>query len=237
MDMLGTLFINQQDFDNVDPLPLLSAATDRLRRYARQDHWSRDPDAKRLLDEAMSAAAEAEQRIAMQRARIRYLEGLSITDELTSALNRRGFETELERALSRAERQGETGVLLLCDLDRFKAINDTYGHAAGDKVLKSVVRLMRSMTRTSDYVARLGGDEFALLFTLTDMKLAARRCQRIIAAVNRHIVQWESHSIPVTASFGLAPYGPGTKSESLLLLADSNLYGSKRQPPKVAAGR
>ena len=60
MEMLGTFFINQQDFDNVDPLPLLSAATDRLRRYAKQDDWSNDPDAKRLLDEAMSAAAEAE---------------------------------------------------------------------------------------------------------------------------------------------------------------------------------
>ena len=225
--MLSAHLATDQDFENVDPMPLLCAATDRLRRYASQDHWPADANASRLLDEAMTAAAEAEQCIAMQRARIRYLESLSITDELTGVLNRRGFEQELARALARAERQGESGLLLLCDLDRFKAINDSYGHVAGDAVLKEMADLFRSTTRCSDYVARLGGDEFALLFTMTDGARARERCAQLEAKTNNRILVWRRHRIPVTASFGMAPYGPGTQRDSLMLLADRDLYAGK----------
>src|SRR3546814_19486078 len=96
-----------------------------------------------LLDALRTAAAEAEQTLALQRARIRYLESLSVTDEMTGLLNRRGFGLELSRALARARRQNESGLLVMCDLDNFKAINDTYGHPAGDALLRAVGQALK----------------------------------------------------------------------------------------------
>src|SRR3546814_1418393 len=81
---------------------------------------------------------------------------------MTGLLNRRGFGLELSRALARARRQNESGLLVMCDLDNFKAINDTYGHPAGDAILRAVGKALKRNTRESDYVARVGGDEFAV---------------------------------------------------------------------------
>lgn len=146
-------------------LPQIWDAAERLRRMALSEGWRLDKSNDRILENLLTAAASAEQQLAEQQARIRQLESLSVTDELTKVLNRRGFGIELERALARAERRGETGLLLLCDLDHFKAINDTYGHPAGDEVLCELAQLLRSRTRHNDHVARLGGDEFAILIT------------------------------------------------------------------------
>src|SRR3546814_13229866 len=92
-------------------LPQICSAADRLRRHAQAAPQGFDPASLELLDGLLTAAAEAEQTLALQRARIRYLESLSVTDELTGLLNRRGFELELSRALARARRPGESGVL------------------------------------------------------------------------------------------------------------------------------
>src|SRR3546814_4011170 len=96
----------------------------RLRRHAQASPEIFDASILQLLDALLTAAAEAEQTLALQRARIRYLESLSVTDEMTGLLNRRGFGLELSRALARARRQNESGLLVMCDLDNFKAIND-----------------------------------------------------------------------------------------------------------------
>ncbi len=95
----------------------------------------READRQVVLDWAVATVAQAEQRVAALQARIEYLEGLSVTDELTGLLNRRGFLAQLERALAAARRGGPHGVLMICDLDDFKAINDRYGHLVGDDAL------------------------------------------------------------------------------------------------------
>src|SRR3546814_4310772 len=82
--------------------------------------------------------------------RSRSLESLSVTDEMTGLLNRRGFGLELSRALARARRQNESGLLVMCDLDNFKAINDTYGHPAGDAILRAVGKALKRNTRESE---------------------------------------------------------------------------------------
>jgi diguanylate cyclase (GGDEF)-like protein len=174
-------------------------------------------------------AADAEQRIAEQQRRIRYLEGLSITDELTGLLNRRGFNLEMERALARAERSGECGLLLLCDLNHFKAVNDTYGHLAGDAVLYAVAKLLRRHTRRSDYAGRLGGDEFAILMTDTNPRQAQERVEKLVGWVNQLQVAWENISIPVSMAYGVENYGRNSDPECLYALADRALYRDKQQ--------
>src|SRR5258708_38522779 len=104
--------------------------------------------------------AEGARKLQQQRGRMEYRESLSVTDELTQIKNRRGFMTDLQRALAESKRNGNGGVLLMIDLDGFKAINDTHGHAAGDEVLIHAAGVLNGHIRPSDTVARLGGDEF-----------------------------------------------------------------------------
>ena len=179
----------------------------------------------------LAAAILAEQSLAIQRVRIRYLEDLSITDELTSLLNRRGFQFELSRAFARAQRTQETGLLLLCDLDHFKAINDTYGHMAGDAVLCAVSGLLQTKTRRSDYVARLGGDEFAVLMTHSPRAQAEARVETLAELINNLVIEWDGHEIPVSASFGYEGYHHGSQPDTLLFLADRALY--RRKGPRL----
>ncbi|MDH3597567.1 MAG: GGDEF domain-containing protein [Rhodospirillales bacterium] len=207
----------------------------RLRRRIADNAWRLDKAGRKLVEDLLEATAEAERRIAEQRARIRYLEDLSITDELTGLLNRRGFHVELDRALARAQRQGETGVLLLCDLNNFKPINDTFGHPAGDAVLCAVAGLLCRRTRRSDYVARLGGDEFAVLMTDTAPTRAGSRAARLQAQLNQLRIEWEDARIPVSAGFGLEAYDGLSRPDSLMIAADQALYRGKQ--PRLVEGR
>ena len=216
-----------------DRLPQLCAAADRLRRRVQAAGLGVPSEAQDLIESVLEAAALTEQTLAVQRARIRHLEGLSITDELTGLLNRRGFRRELDAALARACRTRETGVLLLCDLNHFKAINDSYGHPAGDAVLAAVAGLLRGQTRRSDYVARLGGDEFAILMTQSSRDQADRRIAVLARAVNTLVVPWGEHLVPVTASFGSEGYHAGSEAGALLFQADRALY--RRKSPGVVS--
>lgn len=211
-----------------DSLPQLCSAADRLRRMARDVPEGLDSSALQILDQLLASAAEAEQSMALQRARIRYLESLSVTDELTTLLNRRGFETELSRALARARRLSETGLLLLCDLNHFKAVNDTHGHQAGDALLRAVAHALKCSTRESDYVARVGGDEFAVIMTHASAEESAFLAGKLSALINELEVPWQDHLLPVSAGFGMAVYDLNSQPETLLFLADQDLYRNKR---------
>ncbi len=224
-----------QNQSNAAPHPEqdLAPLRDGLTRL-RERAGLRDSDVRGLVDELILATAEAERRISEQQARISYLEGLSNSDELTGLLNRRGFHLALGAALARAQRHGETGLLVLCDLDRFKAINDRYGHIAGDSVLRSVAGLLRKEIRRSDAVARIGGDEFAILMSDTRRSLAADRVLRLKARIRDLEVSWQSNRLRASASFGAAAYNAGSTAEGLLFLADQALYADKR--PKLVLG-
>ena len=212
-----------------DLAPLRDGLT-RLRERAGR----RDSEVRSLVDDLILATAEAERRISEQQARISYLEGLSNSDELTGLLNRRGFQLALGAALARAQRHGETGLLVLCDLDRFKAINDRHGHLAGDSVLRSVAALLRKEIRRSDAVARIGGDEFAILMSDTRRSQAADRVLRLKARIRDLEVPWQSRRLRASASFGSAAYNAGSGPDGLLFLADQALYADKR--PKLVLG-
>ncbi|HZB90247.1 MAG TPA: GGDEF domain-containing protein [Stellaceae bacterium] len=185
-------------------------------------------DQPALLDWALAAAAAAEQRIADLEERLAYLEGLSVTDELTAVLNRRGFGLELMRALAAAARGGPRGVLIVCDLDGFKAVNDLYGHRAGNEVLRQVADALRRRVRKNDVVARLGGDEFALLLIGASLANARRKCAALVRALDATPPVVDSTPIPMSASFGLTAFEGGEDPEALLHRADMAMYAQKR---------
>ena len=210
-----------------ESLPQLCSVADRLRRLAQETPEALGPVGLELLDELLATAAEAEQSMALQRARIRHLESLSITDELTGLLNRRGFEQELSRALARARRSGETGLLVTCDLNPFKAINDTHGPPAGDALLRTVGQVLKRNTRESDYVARIGGDEFSVIMTNTSLARSEELAAKLAALVNGLTVAWQEQVLPVSAAFGMMAYDKSSQPENLLFMADQSLYRNK----------
>jgi len=219
--------VNIESLIRQDNLPQLCSAADRLRRHAQNASQSLDASSLQLLDDLLTSAAEAEQTLALQRARIRYLESLSVTDELTGLLNRRGFELELSRALARARRQNETGLLVMCDLNHFKAINDTYGHPAGDAILRAVGKVLKRNTRESDYVTRVGGDEFAVIMTQASLPQSELLAEKLSKLVNGLTVPWQGTNLAVSAGFGAVTYNRLSQAETLLFLVDQDLYRNK----------
>jgi len=181
-----------------------------------------------IIEMALEAAHAADHKIAELNHRLGQLQRLALTDELTGLLNRRGFEDELRRALASAGRHDENGALIYIDLDGFKPVNDTYGHAAGDEVLKTVARLIRGNVRDTDYIGRLGGDEFAILMTRTSWENALKRAEAIDASLNQSIIDWQGRMIAVRASLGIQHYGPKDEGVDLLRRADASMYKTKR---------
>jgi diguanylate cyclase (GGDEF)-like protein len=211
----------------IDPYERDLSAVARLRRLAHEAARRAGTLDRNVVDELLDAANEAELCLAEQARRIQHLESLSITDELTSILNRRGFESAFHSALAMTQRHGQPGLLLLCDLDHFKAINDTYGHLAGDAVLRGVAQLLRANTRRSDEVARLGGDEFAVLMRNTPAQRGERLVGKLDRLINRLVVEWQGHQIPVSASCGVEVFGRDSRADVILFLADRALYRRK----------
>ena len=155
-----------------------------------------------------------------QRRAVHVLRTDATTDALTGVANRRAFDAALARALD----DDASGALLLLDLDRFKSFNDSFGHPAGDEVLRETGRLLRGAIRPHDMVARYGGEEFAILLPGTDAAGAGRVAQRALDAFRTH--PWPLR--PVTISIGIAVASEGDTAQSLLQRADAALYLSKR---------
>lgn len=150
-------------------------------------------------------------------------------DELTGLTNRSEMQASLIKNMARAERYKEPFSLLLIDLDRFKIINDNYGHSAGDKVLRVFADIAQDIARDSDLLARWGGEEFILLLTNTDAMRATHIAERLRAATEETPITVNAQDINVTVSIGVASYPDDGKSiEELISRADGALYEAKR---------
>ncbi|NQD37380.1 GGDEF domain-containing protein [Permianibacter sp. IMCC34836] len=149
-------------------------------------------------------------------------------DALTGVGNRAALEQTLATELGLATRHGSRFSLLLLDLDHFKTINDSYGHAAGDETLRIVARRMQELTRTTDSVFRYGGEEFVILLRNTDVNSAAILAERLRAAVECAPVRCNDTDINVTISSGLTGYVQGANASQLLEQADRALYRAKQ---------
>jgi diguanylate cyclase len=150
------------------------------------------------------------------------------TDALTGLVNRRALEQTLRRLTTQFREKGTPLSMMLVDVDHFKRLNDTYGHMAGDEVLKSVAASLRKSVRRTDLVARHGGDEFTILFPGTKMEEATSIAERARQAVRNTPIEHEGNPVPVTASGGLAEIAVGEEAPHLVGRADVALYAAKR---------
>ena len=164
---------------------------------------------------------------------------------LTGWHNRRYLQVRLKEELARACRDGSSLVCLMLDIDHFKQVNDTWGHAAGDAVLQELAQRVEAQVRASDVAARYGGEEFVVLLPNTDDEAGARLAERIRAAVSATLIELPGgESVRITASIGIAGIAPDkdetdlkTIGDSLIARADVALYSAKTAGRnKVVAG-
>ncbi|TAK02676.1 MAG: diguanylate cyclase [Candidatus Manganitrophaceae bacterium] len=157
------------------------------------------------------------------------VEQLAITDGLTGVYNHRRFQERLQEEFLRSARHPEPFSILMIDIDYFKKINDTFGHPAGDAVLKIIAKLLVKMVRKLDMVARYGGEEFVVLLLKSDSMQAWQMAERIRKTIESAPIDWQGQKIEATVSIGVASQpDDATKREELIACADKALYSSKR---------
>ncbi len=158
----------------------------------------------------------------------RHLQSQALTDELTGLSNRRHFLQHLNQEISSYKRYGNPFSVAMLDIDHFKKVNDTYGHSAGDQVLKGISDLLEQKLRLIDLAGRLGGEEFAILFPNTELSEAITACDRLLEDIRRMEVETDAGLIQVTMSIGLtASVSNQMTAELLLKQADALLYEAK----------
>jgi diguanylate cyclase (GGDEF)-like protein len=200
----------------------LRQALDWFRRFHHEQ--------RRLFDERSSERLRALQ-IAH---RLERAEREGSTDGLTGLANRRALDRRLAEELERARRAGSSVALALLDLDSFKQVNDTFGHAVGDEVLRQVATLLRDHTRTADLAARYGGEEFALLLPATSLTEAIAAAEQVRKRIGAHPWAEVDPALVITVSIGVAAASAGEKLDTqpldgaeLLARADRHLYHAK----------
>jgi diguanylate cyclase (GGDEF)-like protein len=188
----------------------------------------------------MRLAAEVERlkrELAAACTRMAALEARADIDPLTDVLNRRGFERVLNRSLAYVKRYGPSAALLYLDLDGFKSVNDRYGHAAGDVVLKAVAMVITRHVRASDVVARLGGDEFAVLLWNIGEVDACKKALTIEAALTHTTAMHAGATLSIAASAGAALLLPLDTPADVLERADRAMYARKAARNQPAGTR
>jgi diguanylate cyclase (GGDEF)-like protein len=196
------------------PIILLSGILERERRVAGLDLGA---------DDYLGKPVDADELLARVRVHLRHahraqeLEQSSLLDPLTGVLNRRGLTAALHREHERVHRNGGALSVLLIDVDDFKTLNDSQGHAAGDRALRQIARAITEAVRAVDHVGRLGGDEFLVILPDADRAAGATLADRI-----------GQLRVPAGLSVGAATLRPGESAEQLLARADAEMYQRKR---------
>jgi diguanylate cyclase (GGDEF)-like protein len=203
-------------------VPKRKAAPQRPPRAAPSRLPATADDAKLTIRRLRSQLAKAQQRIDE-------LQASADTDFLLDILNRRGFERELNRSVAYIKRYRASGALIVLDVDRLKPINDAFGHAAGDQVLKAVVAVLLRQVRASDVIGRLGGDEFALLLWHLSETDARAKAAALEETIDQLTFVFRGREVKAGASAGVAVLGPHADAGQALEQADSAMYLRKAQ--------
>jgi len=181
----------------------------------------REVEAKRQRDEQVYNKLST--RVEMLQSRLSKAEAEATIDPVTRVMNRGGFDRAIQRAVATAEQSQAPLTLVMVDIDHFKTVNDTHGHAIGDEVLIAVAKTLRDSIRRSDMVARMGGEEFCVLQTDIDSELMTMLTERLRAAVEAI-----AEPVRITASFGVCHSSKTIEPTALLQHADQALYAAKR---------
>lgn len=155
------------------------------------------------------------------------LERVADQDSLVPVFNRRAFVRELSRVMSYSERYGTPSSVIYFDINAFKEINDTHGHAAGDAALEHVAGMLVDVVRESDSVGRLGGDEFGVILAHTDYESATEKAQMLAERIHNTPLIWNSSEIGLDVAYGVYAFSEGEDARHALEIADKAMYAQK----------
>lgn len=208
-----------------------SRARDRLVRALGLAVWPGDPHLSAVLQALGDEVLDLHEEVARLRRALQASAQLADCDALCPVFNRRAFLRELKREIALASRFGTPLSLIFLDMDGFKAINDRFGHATGDAVLKRISDMLRASTRDTDIIGRLGGDEFGIALPHATMADATQKADRLSDKISRLSVRPDEggHVRPTRlgASFGVAEWTPEFDPETLISEADMAMYAAK----------
>lgn len=190
---------------------------------------SRQTDARSQFEMMLTRLNELESETQRLRTDLDEQHTLSLLDPLTAVFNRMGYNEGMGREFARWKRYGGDLSLLIFDLDLFKSINDSYGHAAGDKVLASVAALLRKQIRHCDILCRMGGEEFAIILPETDVRGAAIVGEKLRGSIAGSQFRFKEQPVPVTVSIGAAQFRDADTQEDVFERADRALYLAKKR--------
>ena len=189
------------------------------------------PPVRGAIDKLLTEVQGLRDQLAGARKRIIHLEELADRDALTPVMNRRAFVRELARMIAFAERYDVPGSVVFFDVDGLKRINDAYGHAAGDAVLRRVAEVLLGKLRGSDVVGRLGGDEFGVILPQADQHTASAKASALTRSISAEMIVWEGTRLEVSVSYGVYTFAGGEEVHEALHAADQAMYAQKNQPP------
>jgi len=185
-------------------------------------------DGKRRFGALMRDITDRKRAETRQRRLVEKLHRLASEDELTGLPNRRAFFDALDRTIAAARRHQRPACVAIADIDRFKRINDRYGHDAGDRALMSVAGILKSTMRSEDIVARIGGEEFAFLLPDTDIDAACGALDRLVDTISQTpIILPDGIALRITLSAGIAPLDVENNGTNSMRMADAALLRAK----------
>ncbi|MFZ6872697.1 GGDEF domain-containing protein [Undibacterium sp. Di27W] len=181
-----------------------------------------------MIVAAQKEVSEAEARIKELENKLAHMSELVREDQLTGSLNRRGMDDVFEREADRADRRNTPLCVALLDLDNFKKLNDTHGHAAGDEALVHLVRIVKQTLRSIDVVARYGGEEFVIIMPETQLDEAAQAMMRVQRELTKHFFTANEQRLFITFSAGVALRNPREPQDATIKRADKAMYEAKQ---------
>lgn len=202
---------------NADVASIVGIPTEELTPKVRDAIELLMHEVKRMRDQL----EQAEKRVA-------YLEKLADEDSLVPVANRRAFVRELSRMVAYAERYNSVSSVLFFDIDSFKQINDSFGHAAGDAALQHIAEVLTLNVRESDVVGRLGGDEFGVILAQSDADAAAEKATILAQAIETTPMVWDNKSVKVHVSYGVHTFSGKENAGEALQHADRAMYRQKQ---------
>ncbi|MES2104162.1 MAG: GGDEF domain-containing protein [Pseudomonadota bacterium] len=208
--------------DGAEVGKLVSAMMNETKLVQSEAIRSRD-----MMIVAQKEVKDAEDRIRELEEKLAHMSELVREDELTGSLNRRGLDDVFDREADRADRRGTPLCAAMLDLDNFKKLNDTHGHAAGDEALVHLVRIVKQTLRSIDVIARYGGEEFLIVMPETDLEEAAQAMTRVQRELTKHFFLINNERLLITFSAGVAMREPRETQESVVNRADKAMYDAK----------